>query len=213
MGWKKIQAKLRADQEEIHRALGKFQDDAMDINKHILLAQKIADEALEQISKISERSADEAEKVMEAVKTSASRLETQGIVELEHVKRTLLLSIRLRAPFPKPVDLREVSALYQNWSREAAKRMEDEQNAYIDKLAASWPAAITAGMTFKNRNGTLAEVRSGPHLIPGSPGDHGVSYELEMYGTVEAFQQGHAERIHLTKAQLNPRQGWKYVHT
>ena len=87
---------------------------------------------------------------------AAHGLNTHGIVQLDELKKLLILASDNPAN-PKPIDISEVKSLYQEAAQQIEMKCNKKIDAYLTQNAGTWPGEIKPGMVFLNKGK--------PHLI------------------------------------------------
>jgi len=102
---------------------------------------------------------------------------------------------------PKPVS----TASAEKFVKDSKANIDREMDAWLDKLAGSYPANIAPGMSFKNYvSKRILSIESGPEKAKNETleGDAAVFFKVK-------FMDGASTS--LSKADLSPKKGWKFV--
>lgn len=192
MGLKTIQAKHAEAKKELETTIGSFLKDAREINDHLIQYGK----KLEEINKAAEEMGALVIKAGE----SAKKLNTHGIVQLDEVKRLLLVATQ-HASKPHPIDLTALENLEHAAKNQIEKGLQGEMEQYYEKIAAGWPAEIKVGMMFKNGERvieiTSAQLKSqNPNLKGDEALYHGSSAKSvgDWVGTISTMRPKKAKK-------------------
>ena len=196
MGLKTIQAQYDADRKQFDQTIGAFVKQAKTINEKLASYKTKLDE----ISKISEQM---ATNTWDAHK-EAKALNTHGIVQLDDVKKLLIMAAE--NGMPHPIKLDEILQLEKSIQDQIKKNLEAMIQAYTDKRTAAWPAKLEVGMTFKEMRGVgTVEVLAVGQPVHGKPPVHKVRW-IKSYWTKEVYESN------MEADRLTPK-GWKYIKT
>jgi hypothetical protein len=200
MGLKTIQAKYGEARKELETTIGTFLKGAREINEAVIGYSKKLDE----INKASLEMGDLVYKAGQKAKA----LETHGIVQLDQMKRLLLVATE-HAQKPHPVNLSEIEGLERQARSDIDKALQQEMDKYYEKIAAGWPSKVEVGMMFKKGDRVIeiasAEIKS---TNPNLKGDAALFHKVK---TVKGYSYG--GELNYGRDELNPKKGWKFLKT
>jgi hypothetical protein len=162
------------------------------------------DEFVKVADKLNSRLA-EVKKAVQAVKKQreetakmAQQLKTCGVKEFELLRLDLLAAGN--DEYPEPVSLDRA----EKFIKESKAAIDQEVNVWLDKLAASFPANITAGMSFKNSGFKQVLTVLGPEKVnnPNLKGDAAIWFKVKYMDGKETS---------ISRELLSPKKGWKFV--
>jgi hypothetical protein len=143
MALKTIQAECSAAQAEVAKTIGAFLVEAKKINTNLQRFEKSwqqMEDATTQFTKFAI-----------SLQEEAYDLDSHGIVQLDQMKKLLMLAAAHGQPHPVKMD--EIQQLQNSGLEQIKQGTEVRIRALADKRAAAWPDRLTSGMVFKKTSG------------------------------------------------------------
>lgn len=143
--------------------------------------------------------------VLAGVSAEMDKLDTKGIKEFDDYKKSLIAITNGGPMRPLP------SLPLERVVNQMRKSVDAEYWAWVDKLAANTPAQIQPGMVFINKKmGWTFEIKSVAQQSknPNLKGDEATFYDVVRHDTT-----GKPYETSISKADLSPRKGVKFVKT
>jgi predicted lipase len=200
MGLKTLQAQAAEAKKEVATTIGVFVKEARAINAMVAQYEKKIVEitkAQEEMSNLVVKSA-----------TAAKSLNTHGIVQLDSMKRLLIVATE-NSYKPHAVNLAEIEKLEQTALSEIEQSLRMALTARMEKIVASWPNKIEVGMIFRNGD-RLLEI-SGPQTKASNVNLKG---DAALWHKVKLIKDGnYTGESQINLEELSPKKGWKFLKT
>jgi hypothetical protein len=200
MGLKTIQAIHTEARKDVESTIGSFLKDARGINSLVGQYEK-------KMNEISKASEEVGNLVMKAY-NGAKGLNTHGIVQLDEVKKLLVLATE-HPHNPHAVNLGELEKLERTALSEIEKSLQEALRQRVEKLTSTWPSEIKVGMVFKNGD-RMIEISSAQMKATNVnlKGDEALYYKAKIVKDL-----AYGSELTYNLAELNPKKGWEFLKT
>ncbi|MDQ2839944.1 MAG: hypothetical protein M3Y72_02665 [Acidobacteriota bacterium] len=188
MGYKTIEAKRKEYQAKV------------EVCKTFVDASKQINDSLASL----EKSMKQMRQMRDDLQKKVSGLDTAGVKEFEDFKKDLLSSCKSETVKPLPTGAIEKAL------DTAKKEIDDLVDAWVDKLAGSFPKELKPGMTLKDcKLKRLYEVTGGPE----KSNNENLKGDAAIWFKVKIIADGKQTDTSMSLAQLSPKNGIKYIKT
>ena len=147
-----------------------------------------------------QRAATDLQKFKKDTAKAIQSLSPGGVKEFEDLQKAMMAACMSDDPAPISTSAAE------KFLKDSQNAMDREMDDWINKLASNMPAKIEVGMTFKNYiSKRLIVITGGPTQSQNRnlSGDAALWYSAKMADDNKALS--------LSKADLSPKKGWKFV--